>query len=253
MAVTVDAVSGTVRFNGVASGTNGTASHTVSASATVILLFVESGRGSTGTGDDSTIAVTVATLGGKAFTHLGSALKHSGADAEVLGFVDVYYMTATSLGSALPSGASTLSITETATGTAQLFGNCWSVSYLGSDGNAPTLVTPQNGKLVGSLTLTATLAAGDLIAGIACNGTAAPGVTTGTSDATATGGSTNNAADNTRVAHNTGTGSTTIVFSTNSGDWSAASGAKLVAAGGASFMPNPTKLQQPARMRAANW
>lgn len=243
MAVTIDAVSTVVNFTTASSGTNATSTHVVSASATAILLLHEAGLD--GITDANIGAFTTLTLGGKAFTHLGSALKHSGSDSDTAGYVDLWYMTATSLGSALPSGSSTLSVTETYTGAALKYcGGFFSVSVLGSDGATPTLITPKNGEFVSSLTLTGTGAAADLNLACCGNGTAAPGVTTGTSDASNT-GSTNTGVHNLRVAHNAGNAN--IVFSTNSGDFSAATGAKFVASGGADPFPagyQPAVIQQ---------
>lgn len=246
MAVTVDAVSTSIHFSAGSTGGNATATHVVSASATGVLLCYEAGLDSSS--DALITGFSTLTLGGKAFTHLGSALKHSGTDAQTAGFVDLYYMTAASTGSGLPSGSSTLSVTPTFTGGgAKYFGLFWSVSVLGHDGNAPTLITPTNGQLVSSLTLTATGAASGLNLGIAGNGSTTPGVTTGTSQANAT-GSAFTAIDNARVLSNAGNGS--LVWSTDAGDWSAATGALFVAAGAATkALPfEPTRMN-PLMMR----
>jgi hypothetical protein len=251
MAITVDAASGVVTQTNTATSTNATASHTISASATIIVLFLEAGVSGA---SDASVAFTVMTLGGSAFTHLASAKKQSGTDGSTAGFVDLYYMTAATLGSALPSGTQTLSITQTySTGGTEFCGKFVTISYLGAL-NASPLGTAKtsNGNGVSSLTLTDTLAAGDLIVGCCGNGAATPTVTTGTQDVSSTGGA-QTGVHNLEVGHNSGTGSTSLIFGTNSGDFSGATGVKLVADTGAAFIaPRPLVISQ-AVTTASYW
>lgn len=232
MAVAVDTISAALVQTIVSSGTNTTAAHnSISASASLIMLFLEAGLDSPNS--DATIAYSTMTLGGSAFTHLASAKKQSGSDGDTGGFLDIYYMTAATLGSALPSGNNTLSITPTYTGGTNKFcGTVYTVAYTGSDLAAPFgTAQVSNGQFVSSLTLTDTLASGDLLVGACGNGSAAPTVTTGSSDGSST-GATNTACHNFVVGHNSGSGSISLIFGTNSGDYSGASGVKIVADGG---------------------
>lgn len=241
MAIAVDAVSGALSVGPVTNGTS-TATHVVGGSATFAILVFASCASSADllTVDDTHLSLSALTLGGNAFTHLASALKHSGGDSEIVGFLDLYYLANP------PTGSQTLSVTYAATAPqARSFFRGFSVSFTGTlAGTALGTAKTSNGKLVSSLTLTDTLATGDLLLGIAGNGSAAPGVTTGTSDGTIT-GSVDTACDNVRVAHNSGTGSISVVFSTNSGDWSGATGVKLIADTGAAFIaPRAVNINQ---------
>lgn len=218
--VIVDAVSTVARLNAATSGTNATGSLTVAASANFAVIYISTGLQFPAL--DTTIAFSTLTLGGSALTHITGALKHSGSDASQAGFVDMYYLPSPA------AGANTLSATMTYTGggsIGQLL--CWSVSYKNVNLTNP-LGTAQtaNGLTSASLTLTDTLTADDMIVGICCNGTAAPGITTGTSDISQAGGTTT-ASDNARVAHNAGSGSTNLVYSTVNTDFSGATGVKL--------------------------
>lgn len=230
MAVTQDSVSGVCRMAGVGTGANATATHVVSASATAIVLHLEIGIQAD---LDSKITAITATLGGKSFTVAPGSRVHSGTTTDTFGFVESYYMTPTSLGSALPSGSSTLSITVTFTGGSNfLYMAAWSESLLGTDGATPTVITDAtNGQLVSSRTLTAALATGGYMTGICGNGTAVPTMTTGTQDASSAGvGGTGN--DEVSLAHNSGNTTTSIVWACNNTDYSCATGFYFAAGGG---------------------
>lgn len=224
MAVAVDAVSTAIVQSNVASGTNTTATITIGASATIAVVFLEASCNGQA---DTSIAWSTLTLGGNPLTHLASAIQHSGGGNT--GFVDVYYQLSPG------SGSKTLSTTMTYTGGGTAA--CWlgfAVSYTGALSAGAEVGTAQvinntSGGNNASQTITDTLAAGDLFVGLCCNGTAAPTMTTGSSDGTSTGTTQTASHGGIIVAHNSGTGSVSLVFATNSGDSSAASGVKLVA------------------------
>lgn len=239
MAVTLDAISTVARAAAAASGTAAAGAHTISASATAIGFHLEIGLSGL---SDANITIGTITLGGKAFTLASGSLVHSGTTTDTFGYVLSYYMTPTSLGSALPSGAAqvlTLSPTYTGGGSVEYLAG-WSYSILGSDGNAPTVITDStNGQLVTSRTITGALdAGGGYMSGLCGNGTAIPTMTTGTSDATSgASGFTGN--DECRLAHNTGTTTTTIVWGCNNTDYSCATGLVWAPSGG-TFDPTQT-------------
>lgn len=227
MAIAQDAVSGSIVQSEVGSGTNSTTTITIGASATIALVFLEASL--SGGANDSAIGFSTLTLGGNALTHLASSKDHSGGGTppgtDTGGFVDIYYLQSP------PTGSQTLSMTMTGGGSNNDCLLAFAVSYTGAlDGAVFGTAKTNNGQFVSSLTLTDTLASGDLFVGCAANGSASPGVTTGTSDATVTGTGVTTSHGGLRVAHNSGTGSTSIVFSTNSGDYSGATGVRLIAA-----------------------
>lgn len=204
-----------------------TASFAISGSATVALALIElsiqasSDANITGTG--------TFTLGGSAFTLVSSTKKKSGGDAFTDGYVEIYYLQSPPTGSQTATWAPTMSI-----GGSFLCSTLHVATFTGSNtGTAPVVATTlANGNGVSSLTVSTTLSSGDLIAGICCNGTANPTVTTGTSIAAPT-GSGATGSHNTRSAYNTGTGTVSIVFGTNSGDLSGATAVKVTASGAA--------------------
>jgi hypothetical protein len=221
MAVTVDAVSGSLIRNQVVDDTNTTASITIAAGASHVLVFLEASL-SIGHSDAS-ITFTTLSVGGSACTQVAGAIKHSGSDAGTTGFVDIYYLLNPS------SGAQTVSITEHsgfgALGIHNLL--AFAVSYLGGSGAPASVASGRaNGNGVSSLTIND----GELFTGIACNGSSAPTVTTGTSDGTATGDTSTASHGGIRVAHSAGAGS--ITFATNAADSSSATGVTLTAAAG---------------------
>ncbi len=249
MAVTVDAVSTVAAINAAVTGTTATGTITINAAATLVVVFIELGQ--PGAGSDVNITGTgTFTIGGNALTHLGSALKHSGSDADHFGYTDIYYLTSPPTGAGLTLSWAPTCSSNTNTGSAT------AVSYLGAL-NASPLGTPQlaNGQLVSSLTVSDTLASGDLLVGICGNGTSVPGITTGTSDLSNAGGATTGC-HQMRIGHNSGTGSVSLAFSTDNTDYSCLSAVKIVAAGGGGGSdPVPTRfpLAPRARYRAASW
>lgn len=221
MAVTFDAASASIVKTGVASGNNGTASITIDSNATIAIIFIEMSL-QTGV-DDSNITPTI-TLGGQTPTQVTGAKTHSGASSTT-GYVDMYYLQSP------PTGVQTLSVT-TGGGYAGSLG-CYiafAISYTGTL-EANFLGTANTSHLdnVASMTITDSLLTGDLFVGACVNGSATPGVTTGTSDATANGTTETASHAGIRVAHNSGVGSVSIVFSTNNTDHSGATGIKLIA------------------------
>jgi hypothetical protein len=236
VAVAVDVIFAAIVKTGAPSPATGTATATISASATIAVLFIEGSL--EGGQNDSGISWTTLTLGGSTFTQLASAKTHSGGGTT--GFVDIYYILNP------PTGSQTVTVTETGgTGNSiDYIATC--ISYTGALQTGSELGTAQTttGSFVSSQTISATLASGDLFVGCCCNGTAAPGVTTGTSDKATTGG-TSTAAHNMTVAHNSGTGSVSLVFSTNSADSEAATGVNIVASTGGGTNLDVPLLQPP--------
>lgn len=223
MGVTLDAVSGMASLNGNVTGVNVTSSITIGATANFAIILVDASL--TGGLSDASIAFSTLTLGGQALTHLTGAKKHSGTDSQTCGFTDIYYLPSP------PTGVQTLSVTMTYTGGGSNgFAAVWAESYIGVNLTTP-LGSAQviNGQSVASLTIGDTLTAADFFTGIACNGSTAPSVTTGTSDGSAT-LTPSSCAGNVRIAHNSGSGTVNLVFGTNNTDWSAASGVKLLTA-----------------------
>lgn len=221
MAITVDVASTAIVKTAVALGNNGTTSMTINASATVAIIFIE--MSVQGGVNDNQISPTI-TLGSQTPTQVSGAISHSGTSSTA-GFVDMYYLLSP------PTGSQTLSIT-TAGSYAGATGNyiAIAVSYLGTL-ESVQFGTAQTSHLdsVSSLTITDSLATGDLFVGGAVNGSSLPGITTGSSDATGSGDTTTASHAGLRVAHNSGTGSVSLVFSTNSADKSGATGLKLIA------------------------
>lgn len=236
MAVAVDVVTTSAVSTSVNSGTSATTGTvTVSANAKLALAFIT--QGLQGITDANITGTGTFTFGGQTMTALSSGLIHSGNNAtDHSGWVEVFYLLNP------PTGAGQ-SATWAPTYTGAAGNGEWIltvVTYTGTDGvTIPTVVTDtSNGENVSSRTLTATLATGDMLAGVAGNGTAAPTVTTGTQDQSIT-GSAFTGCHNLNVAHNTGSGSVSIVWSTNSGDFSGATGVKLTAASTSQASPAP--------------
>jgi hypothetical protein len=233
MAIAFDAVSASLIRTGAADDTNTTGDiTTVSASATYALCLLEASL--QGGNNDSNISFTTASLEGTAESHLANAKSHSGGGTT--GFVDVYNLASPPTGSAI-----TQSLTEHS-GISGSIHNllAFALTFTGALDASP-LGTPQlaNGTFVSSLTVTDTLATGDLFVAICCNGSSAPTVTTGTSQATATGDASTSSHGGIRIATNSGTGSISIVFGTNSADNSAAVGVKLIASTGGAALDVP--------------
>lgn len=208
-----------------------TGSFTVSQFATIAIVAVEVGV--PGASDTTqSLVVSSVTFDGAAMTLVPSSKKQSGSDADLSGYVVLYYLLNPNTG-----GAKSATVNFTHTGTLSL--NCAAIAMtftgellIGQQlGTAKTV----NGQLVASLTITDTLAPGDVFVGMAVNGTAAPSVTTGTTVLNRT-GSTAHAADNDSAGWNSGTGSVSLVWSTSTADWSAASGVRLTSA--VSLSPN---------------
>lgn len=245
MAVAFDNSVTVVQTN-VTTGTSATtAAFTISGSATVALALIE--LSISGSSDANITGTGTFTLGGSAFTLVSSTKKKSGSDANVDGYVEVYYLQSPPTGSQTATWAPTMSI-----GGAFLCSTLHVATFTGSDtGTAPVVAsTLANGNGVSSLTVSTSLSSGDMIVGICCNGTSNPTVTTGTSIAAPTGG-TNTGSHKTRSAYNTGTGSTSIVFGTNSADLSGATAVKVTASGGAAGPVEGSTIVPQAMKRAS--
>jgi hypothetical protein len=230
MAVTVDAASGVILQTIVAIGVNKTSAHTINAAATGTVLLIESAL--EGGQNDNLVSYSVMTEGGAGFTQATGARVHSGGGTT--GFADIYTQVP-----AAATGAQTLSITNNGGSGNSYDEIAWAVSVLG--GFTLGAVKTVSGSGVSSQTLTWSgadaLASGDLILAICVNGTSAPTVTTGTSIASQVGG-TGASSHNAVIAQNTGTGTVSVVFSTNAADSSAACGIRLIATGGAAAEGN---------------
>jgi hypothetical protein len=223
MALAVDVVSAANVGTTKATNTSSDITHTVSASATGVLFVLEFGI----SGDtDANFTAWGLTWGGSTPTLVSGSRRHSGNVGDTFGFIELYW-----LGTLPGTGAQTFHLQPTFTGGSP--NSDWTgyaISVTGALAGSP-LGTAQisGGELVSSVTVTDTLATGDLfIAGIV-NGTTVPGVTTGTSLASNAGGALTGS-HQIRIADNTGSGSVSIVGSTDNTDFSAISGVKIIAA-----------------------
>jgi hypothetical protein len=229
MALAFDAVSNAIVQTGANDDQNSTATLTLAGTATLAVLFIEASLEG-GNSDASFVnAFSTLTLGGVTLTRVSSAIRHS-ADG-TSGFVDIYYGKTTNSGGSIGTGSQTLSITpnhNVGGSVTDMIARC--VSVTGAI-DAAIFATPVTnaGSGVSSLTLAfPTTGADDLLLGCCCNGTASPGVTTGTSVSTDTGGTATGSHGGLRVARNSGTGTVNLVFSTNSGDSSGATGVRII-------------------------
>ena len=228
MAVAFDAISAAIVKNQVSdANANGTASITLSASATIAVAFIECSLA--GGNSDADIVFDTCTLNSAPMTELPGARIHSGGGNH--GFSTVFYLLAPS------TGTQTFSI---AFSSAAFSGNIHNLlafccSYTGAlqsgaeIGTAKTFNPPSSS----SGSLTDTLAAGDLIVGSACNGSSTPTITVGNSRGSQAGDTSTASHAGIIVGDNSGTGSVSLTFGLNSGDSSAGSGVKLVASTGA--------------------
>lgn len=211
-----------------------TGTFTVAAGATVAIVAVDVGVNGLADTTNSLVVSSV-TFDGVAMTLVPSSKKQSGTDGDTSGYVVLYYLLNPNTGA---TKSATVNFTHTGTNSL----NCGAIAatFTGALQSGSELGTAQksNGQFVSSLTITDTLATDDLFVGMCVNGTAAPTVSTGTSVLGRT-GSLAHAADNNSFARNSGSGSVSLAWSTNSGDWSAASGVKLTASTGTgSTSPN---------------
>jgi hypothetical protein len=228
MAVALDVITtGVVQTlaNTGTSATTGTV--TVAAGATMALAFCEE---SINAGSDANITgegTSKPDFGAVAMTLLSGSKKHSGTDAGTSGFGQMFTLANPPTGASKSGnwamtfssgGANGLTILQVATFTGAL-----DASPLG----AAKVI---NGDFVASLTLTETLATGDLFVAFCLNGGTLPTVTTGTSIGSTTGTGNSGSHAGMRVATNTGTGSVSIIFGTDNTDHSVAVGVKIIAA-----------------------
>jgi hypothetical protein len=223
--IALDAITTGVASTTVNSGTSvTTGTITVAAGATIAVCFCEESLDSA---LDSAITGEALTFAGATPTLLAGSKKHSGGDANTDGFGQLFTLLAPPTGSAK---SATWAPTYTG-GTLKLCDMLMAATFTGALAATPfVLCTPVNGNAVASLTLTATLATGDLLVGLCLNGAALPTVTTGTSIGSVTGSTNTGSHAGMRVATKAGAGSQSIVFGTGGADFSVATGIVLKAA-----------------------
>jgi hypothetical protein len=247
MAVAIDVISSGLVQTDQNSGTNSnTSMASISASATMAVAIVEASLH----GDpDTNITNTVPTLGGVTMTVLSGSLKHSGTDSDTAGYVVIYTLASP------PTGTQTFQIVPTYTGGAgEMNLNAVCATFTGALAGSP-LGTAKTVNSAGSAssTITDTLAAGDLFIGGAVNGTDVLGLTTGTTVLSQIGSTNTGSHGRLWSARNSGTGSVSIVWSQNSGDFAAASGVKIIASTGAAFIAPPPLVISQAVKTASYW
>lgn len=222
-AIAVDAVSANAVQTGAANETAATMAITIAAGATYAVVFVEASI--QGGFDDMGIAFADPKIGTKrmyeAYTLSTQARSHSGAGTH--GFVTAFVCPAP------PTGAQTVSVTPHHGISGSVMNlNAFAVSFTGAVSGYR--LVKGNGVNVASLTLNSpiSMTANDLLIAACVNGTATPTVTTGTSDASQAGDTSTASHAGIRVAHNTGTGTVSVVFGTNNTDSSGAVGIMLI-------------------------
>jgi len=243
---TVDATSTVGVWNTGVSGATVSGSMTVGGTATLVLGFI--GIGAHGTNADNLITVGNVTFDAVNETQLVGAKKHSGIDSDLWGFADIYTLASPNTGaSKLISNAATISA-------GNLDGNLTAVTIIGSSLSV-SLAGVANGENVSSLDVSTTLTADEMLLGICVNGSTIPTVTAGTS-LTSNSATSFNAVGHMRVAYNTGVGTVHLTFTTDSGDYSALTVAKITSGGGGggTFVPQTIVVAPSMAVhQSANW
>lgn len=223
MAVALDAIN-SANQSSVANGSTQSFTLTVGPTAVLAVAFVELSLQS---GVDSNVLdLANFTIGPRPFKRLPNTRKRTGFDTSIYGYTEIWYAWYP-----LP-GVQTVSwklnfVTSIVGNSTVTVGTYSGVLTMDASEVFGTPVLA-NAQLVSSLSVSDTLASGDMLVGVCANGTAPPTILTGTADKSTSGdGST--ASHNTTVGHNTGTGSVTLAFNTNSGDYSGISAVKLMA------------------------